>query len=62
MNADAKYKELFRTLRMQVLSGSMDAQERFPSEVQLIRKYHVSRNTVRAALEELKRSCGATLR
>lgn len=56
MNAEAKYKELFRTLRMQILSGGMDDRERFPSEVQLMRKYHVSRNTVRAALEELKRS------
>lgn len=56
MDGEAKYKEVFRTLRSEILSGAFDAHCRFPSEGQLMRKFGVSRNTVRTALEELKRS------
>lgn len=56
MEGEAKYKELFRSIRSEILSGAFDERERFPSEGQLMRKFGVSRNTVRAALDELKRS------
>ena len=56
MDGEAKYKQVFRTLRSEILSGAFDAHCRFPSEGQLMRKFGVSRNTVRTALEELKRS------
>lgn len=56
MVSQAKYKELFHKLRSDILSGAFDASDRFPSEGQLMRKFAVSRNTIRAALEELKRN------
>lgn len=56
MADEPKYRDVFRTIRSEILSGAFDARTRFPSEGQLMRKFGVSRNTVRAALEELKRS------
>lgn len=56
MDTTPKYQYVFESLRNDILSGRFTGNDRFPSEVQLMRKFKVSRNTVRAALENLKRS------
>ena len=50
----SKYRNLFETLRREILAGKYDGDGRFPSEQQLIRRFGVSRITVRHATNELK--------
>ena len=56
MDEAPKYRKIFEQLREEILSGRFAATERFPSEEQLVRRFRVSRNTVRSALEDLKRA------
>jgi LacI family transcriptional regulator len=51
-----KWRNVFETIRSEILLGKFDVRERFPSEVQLCRRFGVSRPTVRLALDELKRT------
>ena len=51
-----KYRDLLNVIRQEIFSGKFDHAGKFPSEEQLIRRFGVSRNTVRNALEELKRT------
>lgn len=51
-----KWRNIFETVRSEVLLGKFDVRERFPSEVQLCRRFGVSRPTIRLALDELKRT------
>ena len=45
---------IFRKIREEILLGKFNAGGRFPSEQQLMRRFHVSRATIRLALEKLK--------
>lgn len=49
------YQQLAATLRAQIESRQYGAQERLPSERELATRFHVSRMTVRQALEALAR-------
>ena len=51
-----KYRIVFEKLREDIFAGKYPQETRFPSEEQLVRRFHVSRNTVRTALEDLKRA------
>ena len=51
-----KYRDLLNVIRQEIFNGKFDHVGKFPSEEQLIRRFGVSRNTVRNALEELKRT------
>ncbi|MBR1588304.1 MAG: GntR family transcriptional regulator, partial [Kiritimatiellae bacterium] len=51
-----KYRDLLNVIRQEIFDGKFAHTGKFPSEEQLIRRFGVSRNTVRNALEELKRT------
>ena len=51
-----KYRIVFERLREDIFAGKYPQETRFPSEEQLVRRFHVSRNTIRTALEDLKRA------
>ena len=53
--ANAKYLVVAETLKREILNGKYESQERFPSEMALVRRFGVSRPTVERALRELKR-------
>lgn len=53
---DVKYRQTFEVLRSEILLGKFDGRERFPSEGQLMRRFGVSRTTIRLALSELKQA------
>jgi len=46
--------EIFSTLRREILCGKFTAEEKFPSEQMLVRRFRVARTTVRLALNRLK--------
>ncbi|WDZ82411.1 GntR family transcriptional regulator [Micromonospora cathayae] len=48
------YQQLASTLRERIQSGDLDRGDRFPTESELTERYHVSRNTVRLALDVLR--------
>ncbi len=50
------YRKVFISLRDEMLSGRYDATGVLPSEIQLERRFHVSRITVRRALDDLERA------
>jgi DNA-binding GntR family transcriptional regulator len=53
-NSDvAMYKQLTEIIKSQIESGQLKTGEKIPSEAELIKKYNVSRITVRAAISEL---------
>lgn len=52
-NANPLYKQLIKKLREDISAGVYPVHSRIPSEQQLCDAYHVSRVTVRKALEEL---------
>ena len=56
MNAIPKYRDLLNVVRQEIFDGKFGPAGRFPSEEQLMRRFGVSRNTVRSALAELKRT------
>ena len=56
MTAIPKYRDLLNVVRQEIFDGKFDSAGKFPSEEQLIRRFGVSRNTVRSALAELKRT------
>ena len=45
---------IFETLRREILCGQFKGREKFSSEQQLMRRFHVTRTTVRLALSKLK--------
>lgn len=47
------YREIARDLRRKITSGVLPQGSRLPTEDELIKQYHASRNTVRGALKEL---------
>ena len=51
-----KYRDLMNIVRQEIFDGKFESSGKFPSEEQLIRRFGVSRNTVRNALAELKRT------
>ena len=51
-----KYRDLMNIVRQEIFDGKFKTSGKFPSEEQLIRRFGVSRNTVRNALAELKRT------
>ena len=51
---EPKHRRIYTALRHDILIGKYDAAERFPSEGMLMRRFGVSRITVRQALTELK--------
>ena len=53
MIVTAKYKEIFRTLRDEILSGKYSSHHSFPSSIALSRRFAVSRFIVRQALDRL---------
>lgn len=48
-----KYVQLQNTLRAEILQGKYLNGDKMPSEPQLMRQYHVTRTTIRKALENL---------
>lgn len=52
----AKYRDVFQTLRLEILAGRHADHEKFPSEQMLARRFGVSRPTITRALQELKQS------
>ena len=48
-----KSKEISEKLRQEILSGKFDTTRKLPSEHQLMRRFSVARETVRAALKDL---------
>jgi GntR family transcriptional regulator len=52
--AEPLYAKLRDYLRQQILSGTLHASDRLPSEQMLVRQFDVSRVTVRQALRELR--------
>lgn len=54
MTKCAKYTQIFNELRAQLVEGKYSGKSRLPSEMQLVRKYGVSRPTVVRALKELQ--------
>ena len=48
-----KSREISESLRQEILSGKFDNTRKLPSEHQLMRRFSVARETVRAALKEL---------
>ena len=48
------HTEIFKTLRKDILLGKFKPLDKFPSEQQLMRRFHVSRATLRIALDKLK--------
>ena len=48
-----KSREISERLRQEILGGKFDAARKLPSEHQLMRRFSVARETVRAALKEL---------
>jgi LacI family transcriptional regulator len=54
MSKRAKHAEIFNDLREQIIGGHFSAQERLPSEAQLVKKYKVSRPTAARALRDLQ--------
>ena len=48
-----KSREISEQLRQEILGGKFDAARKLPSEHQLMRRFSVARETVRAALKEL---------
>lgn len=53
---ELKYHKLTEDLREQILSGSLKAGDKLPSENELASAYHVSRQTVRKALSILEQA------
>ncbi len=51
---EPKYRKVYATLRHDILTGKYDADEKFPSEGMLVRRFGVSRITVRQAMSDLK--------
>lgn len=47
---------IFNTLRTEILEGKYSLSDKFPSEQQLVRRFKVSRTTVRLALSKFKES------
>lgn len=56
MIAHEKYRQIANDLLRLIQTGAIKADERLPSEKSLAEEYEVSRDTVRKALAELKRS------
>ena len=56
MKETPKYRLVFERLRDDIFAGKYPMETRFPSEEQLVRRFRVSRNTIRTALEDLKRA------
>ena len=50
-----KYRRVYVALRHDILIGKYDANEKFPSEGMLMRRFDVSRITVRQAMTDLKK-------
>lgn len=50
-----KYRRVYAALRHDILIGKYDANEKFPSEGMLMRRFGVSRITVRQAMTDLKK-------
>lgn len=50
-----KYRRVYAALRHDILIGKYDANEKFPSEGMLMRRFCVSRITVRQAMTDLKK-------
>ena len=48
-----KSREISERLRQEILGGKFDTARKLPSEHQLMRRFSVARETVRAALKEL---------
>ena len=49
-----KHRRVYAALRHEILLGKYDAREKFPSEAMLMRRFNVSRITVRQAMTDLK--------
>jgi LacI family transcriptional regulator len=49
-----KHRQVFETLKEEILAGKYDAHRRLPSEAQLVRRFGISRPTVSRALRDLK--------
>ncbi|MBQ6339478.1 MAG: GntR family transcriptional regulator [Kiritimatiellae bacterium] len=56
MKAIPKYRDVLNVIRQEIFDGKFASAGKFPSEEQLMRRFGVSRNTVRSALAELKRT------
>lgn len=53
-SGNSAHTNIFTILRKEILRGKFEASRKFPSEHQLMRRFRVSRSTVRLALEKLK--------
>ena len=53
-SGDAKYREVFKELKGEILSGKYDTCRRFPSQTALIRRFGISKLTVVKTLDRLK--------
>mgnify|MGYP003296255105 CR=1 FL=1 len=51
MDKNTKSREISEKLRQEILSGKFDTTRKLPSEHQLMRRFSVARETVRAALK-----------
>jgi len=51
---EPKHRRIYAALRHDILTGKYDAEKKFPSEGMLVRRFGVSRITVRRAMADLK--------
>lgn len=54
MKGTYKHREIYRTLIAEIGDGKFDATQRLPSEVQLVRRFGVSRSTAARAIRDLQ--------
>ena len=55
MDKNTKSREIGERLRQEILGGKFDDTRKLPSEHQLVRRFSVARETVRAALKGTRR-------
>ena len=51
---NARYREVWTSLREEILQGRYSASTAFPSAVQLARRFNTTRATIRRALDQLR--------
>jgi len=53
MGAESKYEVVFKQLEKEILDGNFNENKKLPTEEELIKRFNVSKNTIRKAIEIL---------
>lgn len=56
MDMDRKYINIYNKIINKIENGMLEPKEKLPSENELMQEYHVSRDTIRKALDLLERN------